>query len=27
LERFERFGLDLRICISETLAVYHCHYY
>jgi hypothetical protein len=27
LERFERFGLDLRICISESLAVYYCYYY
>jgi hypothetical protein len=26
-ERLERFGRDLKIYISETLAVYHCRYY
>jgi hypothetical protein len=28
LERFERFGIDFKICISEILAIYyfhHCH--
>jgi hypothetical protein len=26
-ERLERFGCDLKIYISETLAVYYCRYY
>jgi hypothetical protein len=25
-ERFERFGLDFKICISETLAIYYFHH-
>jgi hypothetical protein len=27
LERFERVGLDFKICISETLAIYYFHHY
>jgi hypothetical protein len=26
-KRLERFGCDLKIYISETLAVYYCRYY
>jgi hypothetical protein len=26
-ELFERFGLDFKICISETLAIYYFHHY
>jgi hypothetical protein len=27
LKRFERFGLDFKFCISETLAIYYFHHY